>query len=122
MSYLIIFLLFSLAGFSKAISDRISWSDLFSHIPFLSRNFTGIKDKNKDGKVSFIETYFPFDGWHLAEWIRLIPLAAASGFCLAIKEPIIHIFWIDFISITLFLIVIYNFIFIAFYNLLPRLK
>lgn len=122
MEYLIIGMLFCLAGFAKAISDRISWSDLFSHIPFLSRNFTGIKDKNNDGKVSFIETYFPVDGWHLSEWLRLIPLASASGFCLAIMEPITTIFWIDFISITLFLTVIYNFIFIAFYNLLPRLK
>ncbi len=122
MIYLFIVLLFCIAGFFKSVSDRVGWSDLFSNIPFLSRAFTGVKDKNNDGKVSFVETYFPIDGWHLSEWGRIIPFAIASGFCVAKIEPCYQVFWVDFVSNTVLLIGYYNVAFIIFYNLLPKIK
>lgn len=146
MKLLIIFL-FILAAFAKAIGDSIGWRDLWAKIWFFSRTNTGTKDKNLDGKISFFETYFPWDGWHLTEWLRIIPFALAVSLITVLRWPTpqfyywVHInywwdifiqmnftstglppinYWLDLLIQTLELTVIYNFTFLIAYALLPE--
>ena len=121
-NYILVALLFCIAGFAKSVADRIQWSDLFSHIPFLNRLKTGEKDKNQDGKITIREKYFPFDGWHLSEWLRILPFAIAVVIFIDLPVSITGYSWLIKPLISLALTAIYNMVFILFYNLLPKFK
>jgi len=121
-NYILVALLFCIAGFAKSVADRIQWSDLFSNIPFLNRLKTGDKDKNKDGKITLREKYFPFDGWHLSEWLRILPFAIAVVIFIDLPVSITGYSWLIKPLISLALTAIYNMVFILFYNLLPKFK
>lgn len=121
-NYILVALLFCIAGFAKSVADRIQWSDLFSHIPFLNRLKTGEKDKNQDGKITIREKYFPFDGWHLSEWLRILPFAIAVVLFIELPLSITGYSWLIKLLIALALTAIYNLVFILFYNLLPKFK
>jgi hypothetical protein len=120
--FLIALFIFIFAGCAKGLADRISWSDLFGKFNFLSREKTGEKDKNHDGKVSVQEKYFPFDGWHLMEWFRVLPFAFLSAYFIAEKFPFQEIFWLNYTAIVILLAGFYNFAFLIVYGLLPRIN
>lgn len=103
-------------GFVKAVTDRISWSDLFKSFKFFSREFTGVKDKNNNGKVSFFEKWFPLDGWHLGEWLKFLPYLIIISFY--VKVNIFHSYLINYSVTLLLLICVHNFSFSVFYDIL----
>jgi hypothetical protein len=123
MKEVVIILLFLLAGFAKGIADRISWGDWFGKYKFWSRDYTGIKDKNNDSKVSAQEQYFPFDGWHLMEWARIIFPALAIAIFIQLENPAFDNNIINRVNFFLCLVGAFNigFLFI-YYGILPKLK
>ncbi|MCF8255532.1 MAG: hypothetical protein K9H61_02260 [Bacteroidia bacterium] len=118
---------------AKAISDRIGWGNLFAKFKFWSRENTGIKDKNQDGKITVQEQFFPVDGWHLMEWFKILPFSfyVSLDLCKDIPVQIIfkNITWYNLLNhwFVIYLLVpigitaIYNFVFLITYGLLPRI-
>lgn len=118
---------------AKAIGDRIGWGNLFAKFRFWSRENTGTKDKNQDGKVTIFEQYFPVDGWHLMEWFRILPFSFYISLDICKDLPVIEILpsypWYNllnhwfaiYIALPVVITAIYNFFFLVMYGLLPRI-
>lgn len=129
---LIIICLF-VAATGKAVADRIGWANLFAKFKFWSRQNTGTKDKNQDGKATKLEQFFPVDGWHLMEWLRILPFSFYLSIDLCKNLPIQVIFkgyplydlfnywFMIYVCVPIIITASYNFIFLVVYGLLPRI-
>lgn len=71
------------AAFWRAVFEAILFYDtpkyVFGSDYWSMELFASNKDRNKDGKVSYMEDSFPDDGGHLAKRIEIVSLATAVG-------------------------------------------